>query len=526
MRELTIKILLSLSVLVIVLAHLTGCTTRPASETGQRVLQPAKLQQYVRYFNGMEPEDVVNYVPNAQAQNWLEQNVPLFECPDSLLEATYYYRWWTFRKHLKQTPDGFVFTEFITPVSHAAKHNAISCALGHHIYEGRWLHNQDYLDQYVKFWLLVDPQEPKPKYHAFSSWLADALYQRYLVDRDQEFLLSMLPLLDADYKAWTEEKRLENGLYWQFDVRDGMEESVSGSRREKNMRPTINSYMYGYAKALGRIADLAGNEQMKREYEQKAAEMKDLVQTRLWDEQDQFFKTRMEAGHLHEAREAIGFIPWYFNLPEDSPKYAEAWRQMLDSAGFASPWGLTTAERREPSFRTRGTGRHCEWDGAVWPFASTQTLKGLANLLTGYQQHNMTKQDYFTALRTYAWSHQKNGLPYIGEYQDEKTGYWLKGDHPRSSYYNHSGFTDLIINDLVGLKPQADNTVVVHPLVPEGEWDWFALDNVPYQGRILTILWDKDGKKYGRGKGLRVLANGVEVAKANTLSVVKGKLPE
>ena len=63
------------------------------------------------------------------------------------------YRWWSFRKHLVKTPDGFVITEFLTPVQHAGIYNSISCAAGFHIAEGRWLHDQNYLDDYIRFWL-------------------------------------------------------------------------------------------------------------------------------------------------------------------------------------------------------------------------------------------------------------------------------------------------------------------------------------------------------------------------------------
>ena len=54
--------------------------------------------------------------------------VPFFNCPSKRLEEIYYFRWWTFRKHIKETPDGQVLTEFIEPVSHAGAHNTISCA--------------------------------------------------------------------------------------------------------------------------------------------------------------------------------------------------------------------------------------------------------------------------------------------------------------------------------------------------------------------------------------------------------------
>src|SRR5690606_34880430 len=156
--------------------------------------------------------------------------------------------------------------------------------------------------------------------------------------------------------------------------------------------------------------------------------------------------------------------------------------------------------------------------------ATTQTLKGLSNLLNYYKNHNMNARDFYSALRRYAESHQKNGKPYIGEYQHPMTGYWLKGDKPRSRYYNHSSFTDLVISDLIGLKPQEGNKLEINPLVPEGEWDWFLLDKVPYHGRSLTIVWDESGEKYNAGKGFRVFADGKLIAKSAKLERISGSL--
>src|SRR5438128_2670408 len=76
------------------------------------VLKPESFGRYVDAFNADDVEDVVNHVPNAGAWAWMRQNVPLFECPEPEFERVYYYRWWTYRKHLKRTPAGFVLTEF------------------------------------------------------------------------------------------------------------------------------------------------------------------------------------------------------------------------------------------------------------------------------------------------------------------------------------------------------------------------------------------------------------------------------
>ena len=67
------------------------------------VLKPAAFKHYVDYFNGMEHENIAQAVPNASAWGWMENNIPLFECPQQNFEELFYFRWWTIRKHLKQT---------------------------------------------------------------------------------------------------------------------------------------------------------------------------------------------------------------------------------------------------------------------------------------------------------------------------------------------------------------------------------------------------------------------------------------
>ena len=492
-----------------------------AGELSQPVLNAESFKHYVDSFNKTDNEDVVNAVSNVESWSWMERNMPLFECPDKDFEEIYYYRWWTFRKHIKKTPEGYVLTEFITPVGHAGLYNTISCALGHHLYEGRWLKDQQILDDYVRFWFRGNNGGPQSHFHKYSSWAADALYNRYLVNQDKAFLLDLLDDLVGDYNKWEQERLLGDGLFWQYDVRDGMEESISGSRTAKNARPTINSYMYGNAWAIARIAKIAGRKDLSQEFLQKAARLKQLVQEKLWDVDARFFKVRFEEGGLSDAREEIGFIPWYFNLPDSG--FEAAWLQVLDPNGFKAPFGLTTAERRHPKFRSHGVGK-CEWDGAVWPFATTQTLVAMANLLRNYNQSYVSAKDYFDALMTYAKAQHKEGRPYIGEYLDERTGAWLMGDNPRSRHYNHSAFCDLVISGLVGLCPRDDQTIVVHPLVPADSWQSFALDKVLYHGKTVTIVWDQTGDKYRRGKGLFVYVDGKIVGHSDSLDRVEAKM--
>jgi hypothetical protein len=478
------------------------------------ILNPYNFKHHIDYFNTMEPEGVVNLIPNSQSWQWMTENIPFFSCPDPAMEQMYYFRWWTYRKHIKQTPAGIIITEFITPVHHAGIYNSISCALGHHLAEGRWLHNTKYLDEYVPFWFRGNDGKPQPKFHSYSSWVASAIHDRFLVTGDHHQMLDLFDDLIADYQIWEQSNLLPNGLFWQYDVRDGMEESISGSRTHKNARPTINSYMYGNALAIAAIARHIGRTEIEKSFSAKAATIKGLVQEKLWDSSARFFKAQTAENGLSDAREEIDFIPWCFRLPD--PGFEDAWAQLIDPRGFWAPFGITTAERRHPKFRSHGVG-DCEWDGAVWPFATSQTLNALANVIRHYPKSPVGKQHFFDAMQTYVKSQHWGDKPYIGEYLDETNGQWLKGDNPRSRYYNHSTFCDLVIAGLVGLVPRADDKIEISPLLPAAAWDWFCLQDVSYHGKMLSIVWDRDGSHFKGKPGLTVFVNDSLVARVAEL---------
>ena len=513
------------------------------------------MESYVATFNRHDQELYRQHIPNGLAAAWMGDNIPLFECPDKEIEEIYYFRWWTFRKHIKETPDGFVVTEFLPPVGWAGKHNTISCAAAHHYREGRWLRDARYLNDYARFWLRGggEVRTRIETNRGYSFWIADSLLAQARVSGQFELCLDLLPDLIANYEGWEREQRDPNGLFWQRDDRDGMEYSIAGklSPNELGYRATINSYMFGDALAISEIAARAGDAGCAERFRGKAAEIKRLTQEQLWDAEARFFKVlpRVENPTLSDARELHGYTPWYFNLP-DQDKSA-AWAQLMDPKGFFAPFGPTTAEQRHREFRVVYMWKGCQWNGPSWPFSTSVTLTALANLLNDYTQNTVTRKDYFDTLRIYARSHRLRlddgrEVPWIDENLNPFTGDWLtrttkkrglgtdspgwadgaaeasKGEE-RGKDYNHSTYCDLIINGLVGLRPQSGERIVVSPLVPE-DWDYFRLDRIRYHGRDLAVLYDRTGKKYQRGKGLRLFCDGREIAGADALSRIAVEL--
>ena len=485
------------------------------------------ISSYVRDFNADDDEIYGQDFRNAVAEKFLCDNVPALDCPDKELERTYYFRWWTFRKHIKSTPAGYIITEFLPEVSWAGKYNAICCPASHHYAEGRWLRNREYLNDYARFWVGPDGS---PRNYSFP--IADATLRLYKVHGDIQLIKDTYDGLKRIYAEWESDHRDENGLFWQMDGRDGMEVSISGSLSSDatGYRATINSYMYADAMALSTMAEMLGKYLEATTYREKAEEIKSLMDKYLWDEDAAFYKVIPRNGKMEfsPAREEHGYVPWIYDIPDVSKSVA--WRQLVDEQGFKAPYGPTTAERRADGFQVVYEGHECQWNGPSWPFATSQTLTGLAAHLHRFGETEIDKNDYFETLTTFSNSHRRindegKKICWIDENLDPFTGEWISRKmliasgstlKERGKDYNHSSFCDLVISGLIGLEPQLDGSLVVEPLLPEGKWDYFCLDGIVCMGRKIVVLYDKDGSRYGKGAGFRIFVNGKESFKSDT----------
>jgi hypothetical protein len=481
--------------------------------------------------------------------DWFRANIPFFECPEADLQTTYYYRWELLTKHLTygSSNSGYSFTEFIDRPFWSGAYGAISCPAGHQLYEARWLRDPRYARDYARYWFRTPGAQPRN----YSTWLADAVWAVHRVHPDEAFVKDLLPDLRKNYAGW--EKRHfvpEVGLFWQTGHDDGMELNIN-SRQTKDIvrgapgyRPTLNAYLWADALAIARVADLAGDRAAAEDYREKAAGLKEKLQKLLWDPQRQFFFHRyqhdeeadgftVKAGTLtHQTgrhagspygRELIGYVPWQFSLPDGGKGYEAAWKKLFDRDAFAAPFGPTTVERRDPMFLLSKTC--CWWSGQSWPYATSQTLKALATLLQEYDQNVATSADYVRLLQTFAMTHRKGGRPYLAEACHPDTGSWEGHDsYNHSEHYFHSSFNDLIITGLAGVRPRDDDVLEVKPLAP-ADWAYFALDGVPYRGHLISVLWDRDGSRYKRGKGLKLFADGREIAASERLAPLSVKLP-
>jgi hypothetical protein len=270
---------------------------------------------------------------------------------------------------------------------------------------------------------------------------------------------------------------------------------------------------------------LAGNHPLAATYRQQAAKLKATMQAKLWNAALNFFVPYFRSPQvfdgrgLFDGREEIGYVPWYFNMPD--AHYSTAWQYLMNPNNFYTAYGPTTGDQSYvASISANGftvgqklfmyqAGGCCRWDGPSWPFSTSQTLTAMANVLNnqGYHHAPISTSDYYTLLRNYALTQYKDGYPYVAEAHSPTDPVWIYDTRNHSEHYNHSTYNDLVISGLIGLRPRADHVLEVNPLLPTqgaNAWNYFCLEDVLYHGHLLTILYDHDGTRYGHGAGFQI----------------------
>lgn len=489
---------------------------RPVRAEGTTLLSRAALA--ARHFGNDAP--------------WFEANIPFFDCSDPEITQIYYYRWKLYKSHLKDLGDrGYIVTEFLDDVSWSLKpYESLNDATGFHINEGRWLKDRRYVNDYIDF--MYNGGNDRH----FSEAIADAAYDHYLVNGNRAFAVKNLAEMKRIYRAWEDHYDASKGLYFIEPLADATEYTISsidatggreGFRGGDAFRPSINAFMFANANAISKLSAMVGDARSAREFAAKAATLRRLVQQHLWNQDFQHFIDRYKANNQFvrywdfiRGRELAGYTPWYFDLPDRDPKYVASWRHALAQDRLGGPYGLRTVEPSYEYYMTQhryvredGINKpECQWNGPIWPFQTTLALGGLANLLNNYPKQNVIGvADYVRLLRQYTKLHYLNGQPDLQEDYHPDTGKVIVGLH-RSHHYNHSGYNDLVITGLVGLRPRADDVLEVNPLVSSGI-SAFCLENALYHGRLVTIVYDRDGKRYRRGAGLSVYVDGRQVVK-------------
>lgn len=472
---------------------------------------------------------------------WYTSRIPLFESSDSTLNDVYYYRWNIFRAHQRDLGSaGFISTEFLDDVSwELFPFASLNDATGFHLGEGRWLRDRRYAHDYIDFmYTYHDESSTYGNDRHFSEAIADAAWRTYLVDGDLDSISQWLSAMETIYDQWEDHYDSTKGLYWVEPLADATEYTISsidasggtdGFTGGQAFRPSINSFMYANARAIANIATATGDTATAATYNARAAAIQGNFTESLWNSTFEHFIDRYYVSNDYvtywnyiRGRELVGLTPWAWDVIPDETEYTAAWSHAFNTDDLRSDFGLRTVEpsyeyyMRQYRYDSVSGLKECQWNGPIWPFQTTSALNSLSNLLDHYNQSVATASDYVDLLRLYAQMHydDEGELNLVEDYYPNNGSalVWLA----RSPHYFHSGFIDLILSGLVGIRPRQDDYLEVNPLA-DSSIGWFRVDNVLYHGHNVSIQWDVDGSHYGT-QGLIVDVDGQQVNTSSTLT--------
>ena len=396
--------------------------------------------------------------------------MPEFSCSDKKIEEIYYFRAYTFSKHIRKDEKGkHTITEWLNvPWDNLP----ISCAVGHHLSELKWFKNASQIGKdYIEYW--CDNQD---RLLIYNNWFVYAVWEYCFATGNMDFAYSIVDKLEMYFLEFERMHKSALGIYKGVDNYDGMELSISGY----GLRPTINSYVYANAFGLYKIYEYGKNVEKAEKYKAFAEELKGKINETLfkddfyynqpiglWEEMPRLLPRVSNQNQDFNVKELIGYVPFYFGIAEK--EHLIAWKYFSDKKVFSAPYGLTTADMSHPQFKYEFP-HMCLWNGPVWPYATSQTLTALAKTLKEHGEKDLPigKKDFCEALKTYAASQYItiNSIerPWIDEDLDGYTGEWLarkellrsnRTDKMRGKDYNHSTFIDLILGGLCCLSDES-----------------------------------------------------------------------
>ena len=455
-------------------------------------------------------------------QTFLKDNIPYIDIPDSNIQGVYYYRWSSLQRHLRYTTagTGYVISEFVQPVDYAKAFGTINAAAGHQIEEAQWLRSTFYDHDYVQFWTRGPGSSTQ-----YTHWILEAAASAANVTGELGFYQTQLQGMIRMWHEWDYTFDSNAGLYYYTPVFDAQEYSLPGYVATNGVdtadgleydgpntyRPSHNAYMVANARAIADAASMTGNSSVASEFNEYADNLEKAIYTHLWDPAQNFFVDVIRPNNSDlnpiQGREEVGFFPFRFGIGLESTYSNPAIQQLFDSEGFFTEYGPPTLEVRNKYFTAdKPTDYCCYWQGQSWPYSTAHTLKSLAEVYRSGSS-NVTAEQYYQLLSIYATTQHKDGVPYVAESHYPEKDSWSADTFNHSEHYMHSTNNHNVITGLLGFVPRADDTVEISPIIPSN-WTYFAIENVPYHGHLITVLYDKDGSRYNKGSGLSIFCDG------------------
>ena len=180
-------------------------------------------------------------------------------------------------------------------------------------------------------------------------------------------------------RFWEETRRSPDGLFrWYNGVESGVDNgpAVSDNPADVTEGVDLQCYIYREYLALAAIAGRLGRSEDAATYKQKAADLRTLVQRRMWSEVDgMFFNIDAWTGRPVRVKAWTNFVPLWAGIASEQQAKRTIAAHLLNPAEFRAPHGIRTLAAGEPLYDPeRGY-----WRGPVWVISNYLIMHGLLN---------------------------------------------------------------------------------------------------------------------------------------------------
>jgi putative isomerase len=215
-------------------------------------------------------------------------------------------------------------------------------------------------------------------------FLAQAALRASRTLRDFQWISPYYRRLADTLRFWEDTRRSADGLFrWYNGVESGVDNNpaVSDAPAVTTEGVDLQCYIYREYLAMSVIASELGKPADAAQYQQKAQNLAQLVQTKMWSAGGgMFFNIDSRTGQLIPVKEWTDFTPLWAGIATPAQAQQTIRDHLLNPKEFWSRNGIRTLAAGEPLYDPQSG----YWRGPVWVLSNYLLMHGLMNY--GYRK--------------------------------------------------------------------------------------------------------------------------------------------
>ncbi len=145
----------------------------------------------------------------------------------------------------------------------------------------------------------------------------------------------------------------------------------------------LNAYLVNEFQAITRLAEMCEMEEIRREYQSRANELIERIESKLWcDHAQMYLNFDFTAGELVRIKAWTGLTPVIAGFASADRAKAAIVNNILDESQFLRPHGIASLAYSEPLYNNSRRGLFgralvCNWQGPVWVLPNAWIARAL-----------------------------------------------------------------------------------------------------------------------------------------------------